>query len=111
MEKKRPKPYYQAISTTFDGESEFGPSMVEPCNNLSLEQIVKDFSRGIVHPSMPAMYDDGVDIPEEMNEISDFTDLHEANPRTPAPDSKAKPKEDGKSEPPASSVTKEDEEG
>lgn len=74
MEKKL-KPFYRAIATHFAGESGFGPSMVEPCNNLSLEQIVRDYSRGILHPSLDALYDEGDDIPDDMQDLADLTDL------------------------------------
>lgn len=80
MEKKVRKPYYLAIASHFEGEGPFPPSMVEPCNNLSLEQIVKDYTRGIVHPSLNAMYDEGDDIPDDMQEIADLTDLQTASP-------------------------------
>lgn len=97
MEKKMRKPFYLAISPTqFEGETEFGPSMVEPCNNLSLEQLVKDYSRGILHVELNGVYDDGDDIPEDMNEISDLTDLQLQNPFSPSrPDFKPKAPEDG----------------
>lgn len=81
MEKKLCKPFYLAIASHFEGEKDFGPSMVEPCNNLSLEQIVKDYSRGIMHPTLQGMYDDGDDVPEFVDELRDLTDL-QANPQS-----------------------------
>ena len=47
------------------------PSMVEPCHNLSIEEILRDYSLGIVHSTRQALYDPGdsmdqVDIPEDI---------------------------------------------
>ena len=47
------------------------PSMVEPCHNLSIEEILRDYSLGIVHSTRQALYDpgdsmDSVDIPEDI---------------------------------------------
>lgn len=46
------------------------PSMVEPCHNLSIEEILRDYTLGIVHSTRHAMYDPGdsldpVDMPED----------------------------------------------
>lgn len=47
------------------------PSMVEPCHNLSIEEILRDYTLGIVHSTRQALYDPGdslesVDIPEDI---------------------------------------------
>lgn len=46
------------------------PSMVEPCHNLSIEEILRDYTLGIVHSTRRGMYDPGdsmdlVDMPED----------------------------------------------
>lgn len=50
------------------------PSMCEPVHNLSIEEIVRDYSRGIVHNFGPVYYDEGDDI-EEVPRFEDLTDL------------------------------------
>lgn len=50
------------------------PSMVEPCHNLSIEEILRDYRLGIVHSTRKdALYDegDGVEELEIMDDISD----------------------------------------
>lgn len=50
------------------------PSMVEPCHNLSIEEILRDYRLGIVHSTRKdALYDegDGVEELELMDDISD----------------------------------------
>lgn len=60
------------------------PSMVEPVHNLSLEEILRDYSRGIVHSfSRQPMYDEGEDLPEDLEEVEDFSDFFQ-EPASPA---------------------------
>lgn len=53
------------------------PSMVEPVHNLTLEEIVRDYSRGILHPSRTALYDEGDDI-TEVEPLEDFVDVYDS---------------------------------
>lgn len=57
-----------------DRQGDFGPSIVEPVHNLSLEDLVRDYSLGILHPQSPALYDEGEDI-SPVDPIEDFVDL------------------------------------
>lgn len=54
-----------------DVQSDFGPSMCEPVHNLTLEEIIRDYSRGIVHTTRQAFYDDG----EDVHDVEDFEDV------------------------------------
>lgn len=54
------------------------PSMTEIVPQLSVEEIFRDYCRGVVHPSRPGMYDpDDVndDNFEEVEEQEDFSEL------------------------------------
>lgn len=62
---------------------EFGPSMVEPCHNLSLEELIRDYTRGIVHTERVAYYDDGVDVPDEPIVVP--SDISEVMPKSGRP--------------------------
>lgn len=77
------KEKYPSLGNHFDwslgyiedpGEFFDAPSMCEPVHNLSLEEIVRDYSRGILHPSLTPMYDDGEDI-QEVDPIDDLVDI------------------------------------
>lgn len=57
--------YKEIFKTEQPLEGPFGPSMVEPCHNLSLEELLRDYTRGIVHSERQAFYDDGEDVPDE----------------------------------------------
>lgn len=57
-----------------DRQGDFGPSIVEPVHNLSLEDLVRDYSLGILHPQSPALYDEGEDI-SPVEPLEDFVDL------------------------------------
>lgn len=64
--------------------------MCEPVHNLTIEEILRDYSRGIVHPSHPAMFDDGDDV-EEVDMMDDILDLqpdslHSTIHKDPDPD-------------------------
>lgn len=61
--------YVEEVGEFFDM-----PSMVEPVHNLTLEEIVRDYSRGILHPSRTPLYDDGEDI-TEVDEVDDIVDI------------------------------------
>ena len=50
------------------------PSMCEPVHNLSIEEILRDYSRGIMHPSRTPIYDDGDDI-TEVEPLEDLVDV------------------------------------
>lgn len=56
------------------------PSMTEVVPQLSVEDIFRDYCRGVLHPSRPGMYDpdhitdDNFDVPEIFD---DFSDLYE----------------------------------
>lgn len=56
------------------GEIFDAPSMCEPVHNLTLEEIVRDYSRGILHPSRTPIYDDGDDI-VEVEDPEDLVDV------------------------------------
>lgn len=70
-------------------QQDFGPSIVEPCHNLSLEEIVRDYSRGIVHSQREGLYDVGDDVPDiyEQHYIEDSPTFYEQphNQRFSAP--------------------------
>lgn len=51
------------------------PSMVEPCHNLSLQEIVRDYSLGIVHPSRRVAYFDDGDDMDQVDVIDDVLDF------------------------------------
>lgn len=77
------KEKYPSLGNHFDwslgyiedpGEFFDAPSMCEPVHNLSLEEIVRDYSRGILHPSLTPMFDDGEDI-QEVEPIDDLVDI------------------------------------
>lgn len=83
-------------------EGPFGPSMVEPCHNLSLEELVRDYTLGIVHSERPAMYDDGDDVPDDpvetptdLSEVGDFAPSARSASRS-ARASEAQPSEQSK---------------
>lgn len=59
------------------GEFFDAPSMVEPVHNLTLEEIVRDYSRGILHPSRTPLYDEGDDI-TEVELFEDFVDVYDS---------------------------------
>lgn len=83
MEKKKHKSIYEALYVEPTPEPEFGPSMVEPCHNLSIADILADYSRGIAHSTRETFYDDGDDLPEDLEQIEDLVDIQ--NPVTPKP--------------------------
>lgn len=56
------------------GEFFDAPSMCEPVHNLTLEEIVRDYSRGILHRSRTPIYDDGDDV-EETEDPEDLVDV------------------------------------
>lgn len=90
MEKIKPKTYKTMIDALYVPpfeEPEFGPSMVEPCHNLSIAEILADYSRGIVHSQREGIYDDGDDLPDEIAEFEDFVDIQ--NPVIPKPSASA----------------------
>lgn len=62
---------------------EFGPSMVEPCHNLSLEELIRDYTRGIVHTERVAYYDDGDGVPDEPIQVP--SDISEVIPKSGRP--------------------------
>lgn len=68
MEKSRTFPYAEQMSE---------PSMTEPSPSISLEQMVRDYSRGIVHTSRVGYYDNGDDIPDDFHEPEDISEVHE----------------------------------
>lgn len=72
------------------GEDNFPPSIVEPCHNLSLEELVRDYSRGIVHPESSAIYDSDYDDSDEIREVNVPEDISEV--LQPAFSSEAKPR-------------------
>lgn len=51
------------------------PSIVEPVHNLSLEEILRDYSRGIVHTTRTPFYDEGDDVPDDLEEFDDIVDI------------------------------------
>lgn len=51
------------------------PSIVEPAHNLSLEEILRDYSRGIVHTTRTPLYDEGDDVPDDLEEFDDIVDI------------------------------------
>ena len=76
------------------------PSMVEPVHNLSLEEILRDYSRGIVHTfNRTPYYDDGDDVPDD--EIVDLDDFGDFLPDEPVatPDLPEDPEPDPKPAP------------
>lgn len=64
---------YKEIASAYKGEVITMPSMTEDSHILSLEQLVKDYSRGIVHNECyrQAYYDDG----DDMTPITDYEDM------------------------------------
>ena len=53
------------------------PSMVEPVHNLSIEEILRDYSLGITHTTRQPMYDKGDDLPDQPIEVlEDIVDFH-----------------------------------
>lgn len=91
MEKtQKPKTYKTMIEALYVSpfeEPEFGPSMVEPCHNLSIAEILSDYSRGIVHSQREGIYDDGDDLPDDIFEFEDLVDIQ--NPVTHKPSAPA----------------------
>lgn len=71
--------YKKFFATPDQCEGPFGPSMVEPCHNLSLEELLRDYTLGIVHTQREALYDEGNDVPDEPpfepDDISEVVDL------------------------------------
>lgn len=70
------------------------PSMVEPVHNLSLEEILRDYSRGIVHTfNRTPYYDEGDDVPDDdLLDIEDFSDLLSDEPEvSPEPPKEPEP--------------------
>ncbi|QCS36683.1 hypothetical protein [Capybara microvirus Cap3_SP_612] len=67
---------FRTSSKSRIGEINYAPSMTEDAHLLSIEQIVKDYSRGILHPEFnhSAVYDDGEEISNVQN-YDDLTDL------------------------------------
>lgn len=72
---------YREKALLYKGEVNHAPSMTEDAHILSLETLVKDYTRGIVHNECyrQAFYDDGEDI-EPVNVPEDLTDLYRALP-------------------------------
>lgn len=64
-------------------EGPFGPSMVEPCHNLSIEELLRDYTRGITHTERDAFYDDGDDV-QEVQVYNDIAELENSKPAMPA---------------------------
>lgn len=65
--------------------------MTEPSPSISLEQMVRDYSRGIVHSSRVAYYDNGDDIedptePEDISEVFDYAERIRKRKPSKAPD-------------------------
>lgn len=56
------------------GETFTEPSMVEPVHNLSIEEILRDYSRGITHSTREGFFDDGDEIVavDNYDDITDF---------------------------------------
>lgn len=63
------KDYIDEVGEFFDA-----PSMCEPVHNLTLEELVRDYSRGILHPSRTPIFDDGDDI-VEVEDPEDLVDV------------------------------------
>lgn len=76
------------------------PSMVEPVHNLTLEEIVRDYSRGILHPSRTPLYDDGEDI-QEVDEVDDIVDIFPNSEQKLSPAGAEKVEESSKTPPAA----------
>lgn len=83
-----------------DVQTDFGPSMCEPVHNLTLEEIIRDYSRGIVHTTRQAFYDEGDDV-HDVEDFEDVVDLvgssdpiSEASPAPPALDPDPAPEND-----------------
>lgn len=69
---------WRAVSATHPfAEVMDQPSMCEPSPSISLEQMVRDYSRGIIHSSRIGYYDYGEDIPEDFHEPEDISEVHE----------------------------------
>lgn len=68
------------------GEFFDAPSMCEPVHNLTLEELVRDYSRGILHPSRTPLYDEGDDI-IEVEPLEDLVDVYDSPASTQIRDS------------------------
>lgn len=56
------------------GQTFTEPSMVEPVHNLSLEEIIRDYTRGITHSFREGLYDSGDEV-VAIDNYDDITDL------------------------------------
>lgn len=81
------------------------PSMVEPCLNKSIQQIVEDYARGIPYrSSLVPQYDEGEGIEEtrvyedNMDFFSEMTELNEKIGESVKDEPKEEPKEEPKDE-------------
>lgn len=66
------------------GQTFTEPSMVEPVHNLSIEEILRDYSRGITHTFREGRYDEGDEV-EPVAEMEDFVDLLPTSSPLPDP--------------------------
>ena len=83
---------WRALSASFPfAEAMNEPSMTEPSPSISLEQMVRDYSRGVIHTSRVGYYDNGEDVPEDFHEPEDISEVQEyeaslrSRRRKPAP--------------------------
>lgn len=72
------------------------PSMCEPVHNLTLEEILRDYSRGIVHTfARTPMYDEGEDLPDDpVQEFDDIVDFLPDTSESLTPEPPADPEPD-----------------
>lgn len=76
---------WRALSATYPfSEVMNEPSMTEPSPSISLEQMVRDYSRGIIHSSRVSYFDDGEEVPDDFHEPEDISEVHESEPSLPS---------------------------
>lgn len=90
MAKESIRELWRKISATLPySEVMNEPSMCEPSPTISLEQMVRDYSRGILHSSRVGYYDNGEEVedptePEDISEVFEYEQKLRSVKRTPA---------------------------
>lgn len=90
MPKESIREQWRRISATLPfSEVMNEPSMCEPSSTISLEQMVRDYSRGILHSSRVGYYDNGEEVedptePEDISEVFEYEQKLRSRKRTPA---------------------------